>query len=244
MPTRKNQFRFVTSLRRDYYQIPYDPDPNADPSSNGLRDSQQESDAVVDFSWVRTFNPNLVMTVSPFYHYNSANYEGSPNDFPISTTDERGSKYGGAQATLNFHFAKNDTQAGFYGFSQHDNQTFGLVFNDGSNTNFQERESPLGNLESLFLDDKFKMTSWLTLIGRRSLHPLLRLRYRRTPLTHDSALRCKFRVSTGFSAPSTGSIIRPRRSSPLPDLCSISLRARAWASFLCTVSATKKARSA
>ena len=38
----------------------------------------------------------------------------------------------------NFHFARNDAQAGFYGFSQHDNQSFGLLFNDGSNANFQE----------------------------------------------------------------------------------------------------------
>ena len=166
-----NQFRFVTSLRRDYYQIPYDPNPNADPASNGLRDAQQESDAVVDFSWVHTINSNLVLTVSPFYHYNTANYKGSPNNFPISTTDERASKYGGAQATLNIHFAKNDVQAGFYGFSQHDNQGFSLLFNDGSGSNFEERESPLGSMESLFFDDKFKATSWLTLMaGLRYTH--------------------------------------------------------------------------
>ncbi len=166
-----NQFRLVTSLRRDYYQIPYDPNPNSDPASNALRDGQQESDAVVDFSWIRTINQNLVLTVSPFFHYNSANYKASPTDFPIATTDERGSKYGGAQATLSVHFSKNDAQAGFYGFSQHDTQLFSLLFNDGSNPNFQQSESPLGNVETLFLDDKFKPTSWLTLMaGVRYTH--------------------------------------------------------------------------
>jgi outer membrane cobalamin receptor len=166
-----NQFRLVTSLRRDYYQIPYDPSPNSDPASNGLRDGQQESDAVVDFSWIRTINQNLVLTVSPFFHYNSANYKASPTDFPIATTDERGSKYGGAQATLSVHFSKNDAQAGFYGFSQHDTQLFSLLFNDGSNPNFQQNESPLGNVETLFIDDKFKPTSWLTLMaGVRYTH--------------------------------------------------------------------------
>jgi hypothetical protein len=167
----QNQLRLVTSLRRDYYQIPYDPDPNADPASNGLRDGQQESDAVLDFSWVSTINPDLVLTISPFYHYNTANYRGSPNDFPISTTDERASKYGGLQATINAHFGKNDAQAGFYGFSQHDTQTFSLLFNDGSGTNFLQRETPLGSLESLFFDDKLKATSWLTLMaGVRYTH--------------------------------------------------------------------------
>jgi outer membrane cobalamin receptor len=161
----ENQFRFVTSLRRDYYQIPYDPNPNPDFDSSGLRDGQHESDAVVDFSWVRTINSNLVLTVSPFYHYNTANYLGAPNDFPISTTDERSSNYGGAQAVVNAHVSRNDFQAGFYGFEQHDNQFFGLIFNDGSAANFQQRETPSGSLESLFFDDKFKPVSWLTLMG-------------------------------------------------------------------------------
>jgi len=161
----KNQLRLVASLRRDYYQIPYDPNPNDRPASSGLRDGQHEADAIVDFSWVRTFNPNIVLTVSPFYHYNSANYDGAPNDFPTSTTDDRGSNYGGAQATLSLHFAKNDAQVGFYGFGQHDNQLFGLLSNDGSNPNFQDRETATGGLVSFFADDKLKVTSWLTLMG-------------------------------------------------------------------------------
>jgi len=79
-----NQLRLVTSLRKDYYQIPYDPVPgdlengtNADGlyPSIGLRDSQHEGDAFVTFSWVHTFNSNTLLTVSPFYHYNSANYD-------------------------------------------------------------------------------------------------------------------------------------------------------------------------
>ncbi len=161
----KNQLRLVTSLRRDYYQIPYDPNPNDQPASSGLRDGQHEADAIVDFSWVRTFNPDIVLTVSPFYHYNSANYDGAPNDFPISTIDDRGSNYGGAQSTLSLHFAKNDAQVGFYGFGQHDNQLFGLLFNDGSNPNFRDRETATGSLMSFFADDKLKVTSWLTLMG-------------------------------------------------------------------------------
>jgi hypothetical protein len=167
----QNQFRFVASLRRDYYQIPYDPNPNPDFDSSGLRDGQHEGDAVVDFSWIRTINSNLVLTVSPFYHYNSANYVGGTNDLPTSTRDERSSQYGGAQAVMNLHFSHNDAQAGFYGFGQHDNQFFGLNFNDGSATNFQQRETPGGNLESLFVDDKFKPVEWLTLMaGVRYTH--------------------------------------------------------------------------
>ncbi|MGH9561755.1 MAG: TonB-dependent receptor plug domain-containing protein, partial [Terracidiphilus sp.] len=167
----ENQFRGVASLRRDDYQIPYDPTPNPDFDSSGLRDSQQESDAVLDFSWVRTINSNAVLTVSPFYHYNTANYHSSSNDFPIGTTDDRASNYGGAQAVLNLHFNKNDAQAGFYAFGQHDNQLFGLLFNDQSNPTFRDREFATGGLESTFIDDKFALASWLTLsAGLRYTH--------------------------------------------------------------------------
>lgn len=167
----KNQYRAVTSLRRDYYQIPYDPVPNLNFDSSGLRDAQQESDVVVDFSWVRTINSNSVLTISPFYHGNSADYRGAPNDFPISTTDNRRSDYAGAQAALNLHFSHNDAQGGFYAFGQRDRQQFGLLFNDGSNSNFQDLESSGGGLESVFTDDKFKPVSWLTLIaGLRYTH--------------------------------------------------------------------------
>src|SRR6204780_1466289 len=63
-PDSRNQFRLVTSLRKDYYQIPYDPDPNSignqqlvaagSPPSYGLRDGEHEVDGYAAFSWVHT----------------------------------------------------------------------------------------------------------------------------------------------------------------------------------------------
>jgi len=156
-----NQFRLVTSLRKDYYQIPNTPDQQL----AGIQDGQHEADAFVNFSWVRTFQPGMLLTVSPFYHFNRANYESNPGDFPIATTDERGSQYGGGQATFSAKFWRNDAQAGFYGFGQHDNQLFGLIFNDQSNTNFRDREIAKGSVEAIFLEDKIKVSSWLNLLG-------------------------------------------------------------------------------
>ena len=165
----QNQFRVVTSLRRDYYQIPFDPDANDAENqvfpSSGLRDGQHESDAMVAFSWVRTIRSNMLLTVSPFYHYNSANYAGAANDLPISTTDNRGSNYAGGQATFSISVAKNDVQAGFYGFEQRDSQFFGLIFNDQSNPNFTSNEPATGNLEEEFVEDKLRVNSWVTLMG-------------------------------------------------------------------------------
>ncbi|MGO9575733.1 MAG: TonB-dependent receptor [Terriglobales bacterium] len=172
-----NQLRLMTSARRDYYQIPYDPNPNdiengSIPANNftpqypsiGLRDGQHEADAGVLFSWVHTFNSHLLTTVSPFYHYNSGDYASNPNDVPIATTEDRGSTYAGGQASFAANYKKNDLQVGFFSFYQHDNQVFGAIFNDGSgNPPFTIGESPTANLETFYIDDRFHPFPWLTL---------------------------------------------------------------------------------
>src|SRR5271157_646326 len=130
-----NQLRLMTSLRRDYFQIPYDPFPNdiengSIPANNytpqypsiGLRDGQHETDAGVLFTWVHTFNSHLMTTVSPFYHYNSGDYASNPNDYPIATTENRSSIYAGGQTTVAANYKKNDMQVGFLSFYQSDNQ--------------------------------------------------------------------------------------------------------------------------
>lgn len=175
-----NQLRVVSSFRRDYYQIPYDPN---DAASAGLRDAESEVDGYTIFSWVRTINANTLLTVSPFYHYNSADYKSSPSDTPIATTDRRVSNYGGLQATLTAALPRNNIQLGFYGFGQHDSQLFRAVFNPpdqcpvtASNPNglcqpVSETEPASGGVASGFIDDKFSVTSWFTLIaGMRPTH--------------------------------------------------------------------------
>jgi len=177
-----NQLRLVTSLRKDYYQIPYDPFPNDIENANipengfsaqyrsiGVRDGQHEGDAFVNFSWVHTFNSKTLLTVSPFYHYNGANYDSLPSDFPSATTDHRASTYAGGQASLSANVASNNLQVGLYSFYQKDNELFG--FNDGTSSSFIDREHPSGGLAAFFLDDKFKPVPWLTLsAGIRPTH--------------------------------------------------------------------------
>jgi hypothetical protein len=166
----KDQFRFDAQLRQDYYQIPYDPDPNDFENqqfdSHALRDAQRETDGYADFSWIHTFSRNAILTVSPFYHYNTANYDSLPTDEPLATTDHHKSTYAGGQAVVNFHLPKNDAQAGIYAFRAQDGELFGLISNDGSgNAPIQETDVVTGSQEAVFLSDKFSLTSWLTLIG-------------------------------------------------------------------------------
>jgi len=197
----KDQLRLVVSSRRDYYQIPISTGvinqidgnpgaifitpitPCAPPSSScsipgGIfqSDGEHEADTFVNFTWVRTLSHNALLTVSPLYHYNSANYTGNPIDLPTDTTDDRTSSYAGGQVTLSGTVARNTMSGGYYGFWQHDNQLFGVVFCDvagpaGCSTpgndpaNFSDREPANGSLQEIWFEDKFKVTSWLTLSG-------------------------------------------------------------------------------
>jgi hypothetical protein len=174
-----NQLRLVSSIRRDYYQIPYDPYPDDIENGNipangfqaqypsiGLRDSETEVDGVINFSWVHTFNSKLMTTVSPLFHYNSANYNSLPTDTLVATTESRGSTYAGGQASVAANFARNNLQAGVFTFYQDDNQVFGAIFNDGSgNPPINTTVQPSGNQETFFVDDRFTPVSWLTLMA-------------------------------------------------------------------------------
>jgi hypothetical protein len=173
-PDAKNQYRIVTSLRQDYYQIPIDPDPNStgnlileaagESPSYGLRDAEREPDGYVTFSWVHTFNPNTLLTVSPFYHYNGADYQGGPNDYPVISTVNQDANYVGMQTALNYNFWKNDLQAGVYGFFQHQYNYFYNQFTDGSQNFPPSSIGVNGGVAAEFINDKFKVTPWFTLI--------------------------------------------------------------------------------
>jgi outer membrane receptor protein involved in Fe transport len=167
-----DQLRLIGQIRRDYYQVPFDPN---DPNTLGqfLRDANREGDSFVTFSWIRTFTPGLVLTVSPFYHFNRSNYLSSPLDLPSSATEKRSSHYEGGQAALAWVKDGNNLRAGFYGFAQQDHQLFGLTFNDGSSPNLfpPVTVNPDGSLVALYAEDQLRATSWLTLnAGIRQTH--------------------------------------------------------------------------
>lgn len=167
--TPHDQLRLVSQLRRDYFQIPYDPNSNdyenQQYNSSGLRDAQHELDGFSAFSWVHTFNDSTMFQLSPFYHYNSADYVPNPNDYPIATTSDRASNYAGSQASITAEVARNMLEAGFYSFGQHDSYVFGSVFNDHSYPNFLIHEEAAGGLIEEYVSDNYKATRWLTLIA-------------------------------------------------------------------------------
>ena len=162
-----NQFRFVTSVRRDDYQVPNGPDGRA----AGVRDVERERDALANLSWVHSWRPGLLLTVSPFYHYNRANYDGDPNDSPVSTVQHRESQYAGAQIALSAVSSRHNASLGVYGFAQHDDEFVQLRANDGSGLSLAQDRISTGHLEAAYLEDQFKVLPWLTLTaGARLTH--------------------------------------------------------------------------
>ena len=164
-----DQLRLVGQLRSDYYQIPYDPNAsdweNQLYNSSGLRDGEHETDGYSIFSWVHTLSPSTLFEISPFYHYNDADDQPSTGDLPTATTARQTGQYTGAQAYYSTSAKRNSFKAGLYGYAQHENDLFGVVFNDGSAPNFSQTNLVTGGVEEAFVEDNYRPTSWLTLIG-------------------------------------------------------------------------------
>jgi outer membrane cobalamin receptor len=169
----RDQLRVVGQLRHDYYQVPFDPN---DPNSQGqfLSDANKERDGFLLFSWVRTFGPGLVLTVSPFYHYNYVGYESSPADLPSSATERLTSYYEGGQTNLSWVEKRNNLRIGFSGYAEQTNQLFGLVCNSPGqceNVNPSAKASPTGGIAAVYLEDQLQVTSWLSVsAGFRQTH--------------------------------------------------------------------------
>jgi outer membrane cobalamin receptor len=161
----QDQLRFVAQARRDYYQVPFDPNNPLNSPGATLLDANRENDSFAAFSWVRTFSPGLVLTISPFFHYNSVSYVSNPNDFPSATTQNRSSKYEGGQGTVSWIAGPNNARAGFYSFAQQDDQFFHVVYNDGSGTIAPLSQNPDGSLIAVYVEDQIKVNSWLTFNG-------------------------------------------------------------------------------
>jgi outer membrane receptor protein involved in Fe transport len=156
--TPADQLRLVASARADHYQVPNTPDQQR----AGIRDVERERDAFVNFSWLHTIGAGVVLTVSPFYHFNRAAYDGGAND-PIIPQQDRGSTYAGGVFSLALVKGKHNAHAGFQAFGQHDNERFALT--DPPAAPLQQRNVLWGNLESAYIEDQYRATSWLTFNG-------------------------------------------------------------------------------
>jgi hypothetical protein len=154
-----DQLRVVGSVRADNYQIPNDPEAQ----EAGIADIQRERDGFLNLSWLHTIGSSAFLTLSPFYHYNRAAFDGGPND-PVIATDHRASQYLGAQAVLAVSHGRHSGRVGVYGFRQHDLVLFGLqsAEDDGA---LNQSLSPTGHMEVTFAEDQYSAMDRLTVNG-------------------------------------------------------------------------------
>lgn len=170
--TGKDQLRLDGQFRSDYFQVPYDPNPNDYEttsgyySSVGLRDAQTEHDGFVIGNWVHTFSPKSLFEFAPFYHYNLSNYDSNPNDQPVATTWHQTSNYVGGQGDARAQLGWNDFSTGFYTFYQHEGDLFGVQVNDGSAPSEPNTNGNAGAaLFEYYVADHLRLGRYITLLG-------------------------------------------------------------------------------
>lgn len=193
--TERDQVRVVASARRDNYQIPN----TAEDQAAGIRDLDRERDAVVVASWVHTFGSSTVLTVSPFYHFNRADFEGGPEDTPLITTDNRASRYGGGQVEVATVAGRQNLRAGFDGFLQRDSTFFGLTATDGSGLAVSQQARVSGHFVTGFADDQIAVADGLTVNAGLRLTEFSGLTTER---------RTSPRVGAAYTLPRLGWIVR------------------------------------
>jgi TonB dependent receptor/Carboxypeptidase regulatory-like domain/TonB-dependent Receptor Plug Domain len=158
----KDQLRLIAAVRRDDYQIPNAPDDQ----ESGVRDRERERDALVNFSWVHAAQPGLLLTASPFYHFNRADYLGGADDPGLSTLEKLDAQYGGAQVTLSGVSKRHNARVGVYAYGERDSGVFGLTATGGGGpVALQQQVTPSGGLVAVFLEDQLKINQWLTVNG-------------------------------------------------------------------------------
>ncbi len=160
-----DQLRLVTSVRGDHYQVPNDPDLEM----KGFRDVENERDAFVNLSWLHTVGSGLVLTVSPFYHFNRAHYIGDYTGVPDAGVsvpqDDRGSNYVGGVVSAAYTREQHILRGGIQVFGQRDNQLFAVNAGNGDPVVLPQREVLWGTVSAVFLEDQYKPARWLTLNG-------------------------------------------------------------------------------
>ncbi|MGB7264611.1 MAG: TonB-dependent receptor [Terracidiphilus sp.] len=170
--TPKDQLRVDGQLRQDYFQVPYDPDPNDYEttsgyySSYGLRDAQTERDSFVIANWVHTISPNALFSLAPFYHFNQSDYDSRSTDLPAATTWHQNSNYVGAQGDGHLEAGWNSFSGGLYSFYQKENDLFGVQVNDGSGPSQPNTPANANaGLVEFYIADHLRLGQYVTLLG-------------------------------------------------------------------------------
>jgi len=170
-----NQLRLIASVRGDHYQVPID-----SAASSILHDVENERDDFVNVTWLHNMGGGVILTLSPFYHFNRAHYEGGPHD-AIRSDYDRGSNSAGGVSTIGITRGAHNFHAGVQIYGERDNQLYSVFDGTGPDSVLPTRTQPWANTEAVFVEDQLKATTWLTFNGG------LRLTHYEGPVSENSA---------------------------------------------------------
>jgi hypothetical protein len=156
-PAAGNQLRLVASFRADRNQVPNIVAQDA----LGIDDSQRTTDGFVNITWARTSGGGTLLTASPYYHYNRAQYIGGPND-PLITHDDRSSHYVGGNVGLARTIGAHTVRLGTDSFGERWSSLFALASTTGAKLSLEETEQLWATVVSAFVEDTFRVAPRLT----------------------------------------------------------------------------------
>lgn len=159
-PSTTNQFRLVGSARQDRYQVPN----TIVQDALGIRDQEKATDAFWNTTWVHTTPSDLLITVSPYYHFNRGQYIGGQND-PLVTMDNRGSHYVGGYVNVAQTRGRHTYHYGSDTFAEHDDSLFALRSNTGDRLSLSHEDVLWASVASAFAEETFRVTETFTLNG-------------------------------------------------------------------------------
>ncbi len=165
-PDANNQLRWIVSLRGSHYQVPN----TQDQERSGVADLDIERDYLVGFNWMHSFSEGVLFTLTPYFHFNRAEYMAGPNDMPYVLNDNNRSDYAGGRSVLQIQKKRHNAVAGLELSGERDDTFFGLTGNPGGQI-LNQQQRRWANSESAFVEDQYKVTHWLTLdLGMRATH--------------------------------------------------------------------------
>ena len=165
-PDANDQFRWIASLRGSHYQVPNTPDQQL----AGIADLDLERDYLIGFHWTHSFSEGVTSMLTPYFHFNRADYVGGQNDQPFILKDNNRSDYVGGRSVLQIQKDRHNAVAGVEIWGERDNTFFGLMENPGGQV-LNQQQKHWANSEAGFVEDQYKLTRWLTLdLGLRLTH--------------------------------------------------------------------------
>ena len=216
--TPKDQLRLDAQYRQDYFQVPYDPNPNDYECTSGYycsygpaRRADRARLSSSSPTGCTPSRPTALVSVAPFYHFNQSDYDSLPTDMPVATTWHQNSNYAGAQVDAHFDVAGTASPAGSTPSTSARTISSACRSTTAAHLRSPTRRPTPMPAWSSFMSPIICAWASTSRCWAASASPSIAPDSMRAPSIRASAQPCGFRASTGSCADSTATSSSPRR---------------------------------